>query len=123
MRPNISRIDVDVTELENSQVWSGPPKPAVDFHAARAGHWAEDEHAKFLAGLETFGRRWDRAARRVEIDRRFGWSRPNFRILSLGHIDVDSADFWTHRLLSSSSQSTAEESGAIRSITLTLKSD
>ena len=35
MRPKISRIDVDVTERENSEVWSGPPKPAVDFHAAR----------------------------------------------------------------------------------------
>ncbi|KAH8053862.1 hypothetical protein JL720_14587 [Aureococcus anophagefferens] len=25
------RIDFDVTELENSQVWSGPPKPVVEF--------------------------------------------------------------------------------------------
>ena len=33
------------------------------------------------------------AATRVEIDRRFGTSRPNFEILSLGHIEVDSADF------------------------------
>ncbi|KAH8075380.1 NADH pyrophosphatase [Aureococcus anophagefferens] len=34
------------------------------------------------------------AATCVEIDRRFGTSRPNFEILSLGHIEVDSADFW-----------------------------
>ena len=31
IRPKISRIDFDVTELENSQVWSGPPKPVVEF--------------------------------------------------------------------------------------------
>jgi hypothetical protein len=30
-------------------------------------------------------------------------------MLSLDHIDVDSADFWTDRWLSSSSRSTAEE--------------
>ncbi|KAK7242918.1 hypothetical protein SO694_00126078 [Aureococcus anophagefferens] len=29
--PTSIRIDLDVTELENSQVWSGPPKPAVGF--------------------------------------------------------------------------------------------
>ena len=46
---------------------------------------------------------------RVRINRRFGTSRPNFEILSLGHIEVDSADFWTGRFLSSSSRSTAEE--------------
>merc|ERR1712147_103548 len=32
IRPKISRIDVDVTELENFKVWSGRPKPAVDVH-------------------------------------------------------------------------------------------
>ena len=32
IRPKISRIDFDLTELENSQVWSGPPKPVVEFH-------------------------------------------------------------------------------------------
>ena len=59
---------------------------------------------------------------RADIDRRFGTSRPDFEILSLGPIRVDSADFWTDRLRSSSPRSTAEESGADRSITLTLKS-
>ena len=59
---------------------------------------------------------------RVEINRWFGGSPPNFRTLYLDQIEVDSADFWTNRLLSSSSRSSAEESGAIRSITLTLKS-
>ena len=33
----------------------------------------------------------------------------NFRTLYLGQFEVDSADFWTDRLLSSSSRSTAEE--------------
>jgi hypothetical protein len=32
----ISRIDFDVTELENFEVWRGPPGPVVDFHAARS---------------------------------------------------------------------------------------
>ena len=53
----------------------------------------------------------------VEIDRRFGTSRPNFRTLELGPIDVDSADVWTNRWLSSNARSTAEESGALRSMT------
>ena len=44
----------------------------------------------------------DKIARlRVEIDRRAGTSRPNFEMLELGHIEVDSADFWTNRSLSS----------------------
>ena len=59
---------------------------------------------------------------RAEIDRRFGGSRPNFRTLELNQIEVDSADFWTNRLLSSSSRSTAEEIASKRSHTRTLKS-
>ena len=47
-------------------------------------------------------------AGRVDIDHRFGGSPPNFRTLELGRIEVDSADFWTNRWLSSSSRSTAE---------------
>jgi hypothetical protein len=35
IRPKISRIDFDVAELESSEVWWGPPEPAVEFHAAR----------------------------------------------------------------------------------------
>jgi hypothetical protein len=31
IRPKISRIDFDVTERENSEVWSGRPKPVVEF--------------------------------------------------------------------------------------------
>ena len=58
----------------------------------------------------------------VEINRWFGGSPPNFRTLYLNQIDVDSADFWTDRLLSSSFRSTAKESGPNRSITRTLKS-
>ncbi|KAH8058869.1 hypothetical protein JL721_9439 [Aureococcus anophagefferens] len=52
--------DVDDALLERLAEMPAPT-PAE----ARAGHWAEDEHAKFLAGLETFGRRWDRVARIV----------------------------------------------------------
>ncbi|EGB09232.1 hypothetical protein AURANDRAFT_25044, partial [Aureococcus anophagefferens] len=37
IRPKISRIDFDVTELESAAVWSGPPKPAVEFHAGKLG--------------------------------------------------------------------------------------
>ena len=62
------------------------------------------------------------AAISVEINHWFGGSPPNFRTLYLGQIDVDSADFWTNRLLSSSSRNTAKKSGPNRSITLTLKS-
>ena len=42
---------------------------------------------------------------------------PNFEILYLGQIEVDSADFWTNRSLSSSSRSRAEASDPNRSIT------
>jgi hypothetical protein len=58
---------------------------------------------------------------RVEINRWFRWSPRNFRTLELGHIDVDSSDFWTHRLLSSSSRSTAESLASKPSHTRTLK--
>ena len=58
----------------------------------------------------------------VEIDHRFGTSRPNFEILSLGQFEVDSADFGTDRLLSLSYRSTAEELVSKHSNTRTLKS-
>ena len=58
----------------------------------------------------------------VEINHWFGGSPPNFRTLYLGQIDVDSADFWTNRLLSSSSRGTAESLASKRSHTRTLKS-
>ena len=58
----------------------------------------------------------------VEFSHWFGWSRPNFRILELGHIEVDSADFWTDRSLSSSSRSAAEDIASKPSHTRTLKS-
>ena len=64
----------------------------------------------------------NKAANCVEINRWFGGSPPNFRTLYLGQIEVDSADFWTNRLLSSSSRSTAEELASKRSHTRTLKS-
>ena len=58
----------------------------------------------------------------VEINHWFGGSPPNFRTLYLNQIEVDSADFWTDRLLSSSSRSTAESVASKRSHTRTLKS-
>jgi hypothetical protein len=58
----------------------------------------------------------------AECNRWFGWSRPNLRLLPLGHIDVDSADFWTNRLLSSSSRSQAKEVASKPSHTRTSKS-
>jgi hypothetical protein len=72
--------------------------------------------------LEDLARDSNEAVACVEINHWFGGSPPNFRTLHLGQIEVDSADFWTDRLLSSSSRSTAKESGPNRSITLTLKS-
>ena len=58
----------------------------------------------------------------VEINHWFGGSPPNFRTLYLNQIEVNSADFWTDRLLSSSSRNTAKESGPNRSITRKLRS-
>jgi hypothetical protein len=58
----------------------------------------------------------------VQINRWFGTSRPNFEILALGQIEVDSADFWTDRLLSSSSRSAADALDSKHSDKLTLKS-
>jgi len=52
---------------------------------------------------------------------RFGGS--NFRTLYLSQIEVDSADFWTNRLLSLSSRSREAELASKRSRTRTLKSD
>ena len=62
------------------------------------------------------------AGLRVEINHRFGTCRPNFEMLELGQFEVDSADFWTNQLLSSSSRSTAEEPASKPSHTRTLKS-
>ena len=61
-------------------------------------------------------------AGRADIDRSFGGSPPNFGTLDLGHIEVDSADSWTNRLLSASSRSTAEVLVSKHSNTRTLKS-
>ena len=58
----------------------------------------------------------------AEVNRWFGRSRRNFSMLQLAHIEVDSADLWTNRSLSSSSRSPAEEAASTLSRTLTLKS-
>ena len=49
-------------------------------------------------------------------------SPPNFKILELGHIEVDSAHFWTNRWLSSGSRSKVEARASKRWDTRTLKS-
>ena len=64
----------------------------------------------------------DLVAGSVDSTHWFGGPPPNFRTLYLNQIDVDSADFWTNRLLLSSSPSTAEELASKRSHTRTLKS-
>ena len=71
---------------------------------------AEHTLAKIVAAISVDCKHW------------FGGSPPNFRTLYLGQFQVDLADFWTNRLLSSRSRSTAKESGRNRSITRTLKS-
>ena len=58
----------------------------------------------------------------AEFNDGFGRSRPNFKPLELGHIEVDSADFWTNRSLSSTCRSTTESLASKSSHTLTLQS-
>jgi hypothetical protein len=58
----------------------------------------------------------------VEINQWNALSSKNFKPLYLDQTEVDSADFWTNRLLSSSSRSTAEEIASKLSHTRTLKS-
>ena len=58
----------------------------------------------------------------VEINQWNAPSSENFKPLELGHIEVDSADFWTDRLLSASSRSTVEALVSKLSHTRTLKS-
>ena len=58
----------------------------------------------------------------VEINQWNGRVQQNFKPLYLDQIEVDSADFWTNRLLSSSSRSTAKEFASKLSHTRTLKS-
>ena len=62
----------------------------------------EARYGEFLALLRLWeaGRVEIDALVCVEINRWFGTSRPNFEMLSLGHIEVDSADFRTDRSLS-----------------------
>jgi len=58
----------------------------------------------------------------AQINHWFGTSRPNFEILELGQFEVDSADFWTNRLLSSSPLRRSEHIASKLSHTRTLKS-
>ena len=69
IRPKISRIDFDLTELESSEVWWGPPKPVVGIQApprpapeAVDAAWAA---AVVFAAL---------VAGSVETNHWFGWS-------------------------------------------------
>ena len=162
IRPKISRIDFDATVLERSEVWRGPPKPAVGHNTGRGargprgprepragtprprpvaprrpprlappagrGHVPAGPRAagdaRFCSSSWTFKACCTSfsVATCVDSNHWFGGSPPNFRSLYLDHIEVDSADFWTNRSLSSSFRSTAEEYDAIRSMTRTLKS-
>ena len=52
-RPKISRIDFDLTELEGSEVWWGPPKPVVGIHTGLLCVALEDAlppHLRLLRG-------------------------------------------------------------------------
>ena len=62
------------------------------------------------------------AAACVEINQWNALSSKYFKPLYLGQIEVDSADFWTNRLLSSSSRRTAKKIVSKHSNTRTLKS-
>ena len=64
----------------------------------------------------------DPAPRGAELDRRNAPSGQNFTTLELGPVDVDSADVWTNRSLSSSARRTAEELASNPSHARTLKS-
>ena len=55
------------------------------------------------------------------VDLPVGFFQPNFKPLEFGQIEVDSADFWANRWLSSSSRSTAEVLVSEPSNTRTLK--
>ena len=61
-------------------------------------------------------------ADRAGNNQRAGTSQANFKILSLGQIEVDSGDSWTNRLVSASSRSRAEKLASKRSRKRTLKS-
>ena len=132
--------------MGSSEVWSGRPEPAVDVRAVadergaaaqreerREGRRDDDvevEEEHRVVALEAVGRELhvvevppeERVRACVETNHWFGGSPPNFRTLYLNQIEVDSADFWTDRLLSSSSRITAKEPGPNCSITRTLKS-
>jgi len=115
---------------------SGTDAPRPRRAAAASGPGpSDDARAGSDVGSARSGADWSRAQRRhsaggrsrwsptcAQINRRFGTSRPDFEILSLGHVEVVSADFRTNRLFSSSSRSTAEELASKPSHTLPLKS-
>ena len=65
-----------------------------DFRVRDAWREGRSKDAAARAG-ETLRKQIGAAAatRRAEFNRWFGWSRPNFRILELGRIEVDLADF------------------------------
>ena len=48
IRPKISGIDFDLTELERFEVWSGRPKPVVEFGTGRGRGGARGRHGAVL---------------------------------------------------------------------------
>ena len=134
IRPKISRNDFDLTEIERFEVLPDGAVPlvvsgAVREPAAEAGLVLAQHD---LAVLARHGRQapeaLQRRARRrevlacVEINHWNALSSKNFKPLYLGQFEVDSADLWTNRLVSSSSRSTAEELASKLSHMRTLKS-
>ena len=128
IRPKISQIDFEC--LESFEVRSGRPEPAVDFRAGSTTGASSSRSrpsgsstgpgpgtCPWTASPTTTARRSASTSSSSPTTRRAVWKstaglgvplvwgvptgeRPNFRALELGHIDFDSADVWTNRLLS-----------------------
>ena len=105
-------------DFKGAGLWTSRDGGATWQQKARDGNWRSV--ASDAAGDRLLACGGGRAGGCVEINHWFGGSPPNFR--TLYQIDVDSANFWTYRLLSSSSRSTAENLASKRSHTRTLKS-
>ena len=70
IRPNIRRIDVELTELERFEVWSGPPDQVVGFRAADRVREAREVLARVAGRADAPPPRRRRARRRRRRARR-----------------------------------------------------
>ena len=123
--PEILKPKVDATAWAHLIDWTGLvtdwiPEEIVDGHTTPFPHITAYNMIwnTVCGGLPAAGCPEYLVAGCVAINRWFGTSPPNFRTPYLGHIEVDSAEFWTNRLLSLSSRSTAEELASKLSLTL-----